>query len=172
MPNRGVHLGAHRGVRRGAHRGVRTTELPWRKVYVVLSAVALIAVGVALVAPADDVKGVTGSKDSPAVVVPAAAFTLAHVAPDPVAAETQKAPEREPSKTGAASPTRTAKTANQQPAPRSTSPTAQGPRVTSEAPATTAPSSPPPSSPPPSSPPPSSPPASEAPPRPTLPILF
>jgi hypothetical protein len=159
MPNHG----AHRGVRRGAHRGVRTTELPWRKVYVALPALALIAVGVALVAPVDDVKGVTRSKDSPAVVVPATAFTLTHVAPDPVAAETQKAPERVPSKTGAASPTtRTAKTVNQQPAPRSTSPTGQGPRVTSEAPATTAPSSPPPSSPPPS----------EAPPRPTLPILF
>jgi hypothetical protein len=158
MPNRGARRGARRGVRRGAHRGVRTTELPWRKVHVALPAVALIAVGVALVAPADDVKGVTGSKDSPAVVVPGAAFTLAHVAPDPVAAETQKAPEREPSKTGAASPaTRTAKTANQQPAPRSTSPTRQGPRVTSEAPATTASSSPPPSA---------------APPRPTIPILF
>jgi serine/threonine-protein kinase len=168
MLNPGAHLGAHRRVRRGAHRGVRTTELPWRQVYVVLPVAALIAVGVALVAPADDVKGVTGSKDSPAVVVPAAAFTLAHVVPDPVAAETQKAPEREPSKTGAASPTtRTAKTANQQPAPHSTSPTGQGPRVTSAAPTTTATSSPPPSSPPPSSPPPS-----EAPPRPTLPILF
>jgi hypothetical protein len=154
MPNRG----AHRGVRGGAHRGIRTTELPWRKVYVALPAVALIAVDVALVAPADDVRGVIGSKGSPAVVVPGAVFTLAHVAPDPVAAETQKSPEREPSKTRAASPTtRTAKTANQQPTSRSTSPTGQGPRVTSEAPVTKAPSSPPPS---------------EAPPRPTLPILF
>jgi len=154
MPNRG----AHRGVRCGAHRGVRATELPWRKVYVALPAVALIAVCVALVAPADDVKGVTGSKDSPAVVAPGAAFTLAHVSPGPVAAETQTAPEREPSKTGAASPTtRTAKTANQQPAPYSTSPTGQRPVVTSEAPVTTAPSSPPPSA---------------APPRPAPPILF
>jgi|GEM_PF-1949733 hypothetical protein len=120
MPNRGVH--------RAAHRGVRTIALSWRKAYVALPAVALTAVGIALVAPADEVKGVTVSKDSPAVVVPGAALTLAHVPPDPFTAGTQRAPQRESSKTGAANPTtKTAKTANQQPAPRSTSPTGQGP---------------------------------------------
>jgi len=80
MPNRGVHHAAHNGAHRaahnGAHRGVRTIALPWRKAYVALPAIGLIAVGTALVAPGDAVKGVTVSKDPTAVVVPGAALTL------------------------------------------------------------------------------------------------
>jgi hypothetical protein len=150
MPNRGVHHAAHHGAHRaahnGAHRGVRTIALPWRKAYVALPAIGLIAVGTALVAPADAVKGVTVSKDPTAVVVPGAALTLAHIQPDQFAAGTQAAPDRESSKTDSAyQATKTAKEANHHPAPRPTSPNGQEPRATSGPPATTAPSSPGPS---------------------------
>jgi len=141
LPNRGLHRAAHRG----AHRRVRTIALPWRKAYVALPAIALIGVGIALVAPAGDVKGVTLSKDSPAVVVPGAEVTLTRVPPDRFTAGTQEAPGLVPWTARAPSPRpKTAKTASQ-PAPHPTTPTGQGPRFTSDAPATTTPSSPPPS---------------------------
>jgi hypothetical protein len=122
MPNHGVHHAAHNGAHRaahnGAHRGVRTIALPWRKAYVALPAIGLIAVGIALVAPADAVKGVTVSKVPTAVVVPGAALTLAHIQPDQFAAGTQAAPDRESSKTDSAyQATKTAKEANHQPGP-------------------------------------------------------
>jgi Transglycosylase SLT domain len=60
----------------GAHRGVRTFALPWRKACAVLPAVALIGGGIAMAAPASDVKSTPVANTLPAVVVPRAALTM------------------------------------------------------------------------------------------------
>jgi hypothetical protein len=61
---------------RGAHRGVRTITLPWRKACAVLPAVALIGGGIAVAAPASDVKSIPVAKTTQAVVVPGVALTM------------------------------------------------------------------------------------------------
>ena len=61
---------------RGAHREVRTITLPWRKACALLPAVALIGGGIAMAAPARDVKSIPVAKTSPAVVVPGVALTM------------------------------------------------------------------------------------------------
>ena len=61
---------------RGAHRGVRTIALPWRKACAVFPAVALIGGGIAMAAPASDVKSIPVAKASPAVVVPGVPLTM------------------------------------------------------------------------------------------------
>lgn len=61
----------------------RTVSVRWRKVYAALPAVALIGGSIALTAqtaPARDLKGVSVSRDSPAIVVPNTALTMPAVA--------------------------------------------------------------------------------------------
>lgn len=60
----------------GAHRAVRTIALPWRKTYAVFPAVALIGGGIAMAAPASDVKSIAIAKTVTAVAVPGAALSM------------------------------------------------------------------------------------------------
>jgi len=63
--------------------------LPWRKACATIPAIALISGGIALASPAGDVKSVSASKASPAIVVPGTALAMPAV---PTGAGTQGAP--------------------------------------------------------------------------------
>jgi len=63
--------------------------LPWRKACAAIPAIALISGGIALASPAGDVKSVSASKASPAIVVPGTAMAMPAV---PAGAGTQGAP--------------------------------------------------------------------------------
>ncbi|MHB8275619.1 MAG: lytic transglycosylase domain-containing protein [Dermatophilaceae bacterium] len=74
------------------HSRARTIAMPWRRVGAALPAVALFGGGIALIAPAGDIGGVSLSKDAPAVVVPDTALTMPRVPADPLGQATQTAP--------------------------------------------------------------------------------
>jgi len=80
---------SNRGSHRGGHRQARTITLPWRKACATIPAIALISGGIALASPAGDVKSVSASKASPAIVVPGTAMAMPAV---PTGAGTQGAP--------------------------------------------------------------------------------
>src|SRR5674476_265618 len=80
---------SNRGSHRGGHRQARTITLPWRKACATIPAIALISGGIALASPAGDVKSVSASKTSPAIVVPGTAMAMPAV---PTGAGTQGAP--------------------------------------------------------------------------------
>jgi Transglycosylase SLT domain len=73
----------------GVHREVRTIALSWRTVCAALPATALIAGGIAMAAPAGDVKSVPISRSSAAITVPDTALTMP---PVPGGSGTQEAP--------------------------------------------------------------------------------